>query len=348
MQGRPRACDAPPPRLALAACLLALAASSAQAQEPIAGAAEPVAPELGLTWQAPAGCPSRAAVEAQFARLLGGPTRLPSGKHIDASALVRSASPDQWTLELATVLDGAVGRRTLAGDSCASVTSAAALILALMIDPVAAERALLAPAPTPAPAPPPTARALGPEDLVFAPPPPPEPRVVHATVRAFGGGVFGLLPEPTLAGGVAVGARARRFGGELSFAATGQRRVNAAGGAGGDFRLLVLGARACAALGGRVVVWRACAGGELERLAATGIASPAASKSIWMGAGTAGLLLEAPLGERFALALDLGAALRVYHPEFCADATPCPENGVSVARVGTVSAIAALGLAVSL
>jgi hypothetical protein len=341
MQGRPRACDAPLPRLALAACLLALAARSAQAQ---GESAEPVAPELGLTWQAPAGCPSSAAVESQFARLLGGPTRLPSGKHIDASALVRSSSPEKWTLELATVLDGAVGRRTLAGDSCASVTSAAALILALMIDPAAAERALLAPAP----APPPTPRTLGPEDLVFAPPPPPEPRVVRATVRAFGGGVFGLLPEPTLAGGVAAGARARRVGGELSFAATSERRVNAAGGAGGDFHLLVAGARACAALGGRVVVWRACAGGELERLTATGITSPAISKSIWMGAGTAGLLLEAPLGERFALALDLGAALRLYHPEFCADATPCPENGVSVARVGTVSAIAALGLAVNL
>lgn len=345
MQGRPRACDAPLPRLALAACLLALAARSAQAQGPVAGAAEPVAPELGLTWQAPAGCPSSAAVEAQFARLLGGPTRLPSGKHIDASALVRSSSPDKWTLELATVLDGAVGRRTLAGDSCASVTSAAALILALMIDPAAAERALLAPAPMP---PPPPRRTLGPEDLVFAPPPPPEPRAVHAMVRAFGGGVFGLLPEPTLAAGVAAGARARRFGGELSFAATSERRVNAAGGAGGDFRLLVLGARACAALGGRVVVWRACAGGELERLAATSITSPAASKSIWMGAGTAGLLLEAPLGDRFALALDLGAALRLYHPEFCAFETPCPENSVSVARVGTISAIAALGLAVNL
>jgi hypothetical protein len=343
MQGRPRALDAALPRLARAAGLLVtLAARMAYADS--AAAAEPVAPELGLTWQAPAACPSRAAVEAQFARLLGGATRLPSGKHIDASALVRSSQPDKWTLELATVLDGDVGRRTLAGDSCASVTSAAALILALMIDPAAAERALLAPAPTP---PPPPKRTLGPEDVVIAPPPP-EPRVVYATARAFGGALFGLLPELALTAGVAAGARARRFGGELSFAATTEQRVNATAGAGGDFRLLTIGARACAALGGRVVVWLACAGGEVERLGATGLASPATSKSIWMGAGTAGLLLEVPLGDRFALALDLGAALRLYHPEFCAYATPCPETGVRVVRVGAASAFAALGLAVNL
>ena len=113
-----------------------------------AGGAEPevpVAPELTLTWQAPAGCPAPVDVEAQVARLIGGPSRLPSGKHIDATAVVRSSSPDRWSVELATSMDGAVGRRNLAGDSCASVSSAAALILALMIDPAAAERAILAP-----------------------------------------------------------------------------------------------------------------------------------------------------------------------------------------------------------
>ena len=98
--------------------------------------------ELALTWQAPAGCPPSTEVQAQFVRLLGGPGRAPSAKHIAAAAMVRSTSStmDRWVLDLATVLDGAAGHRVLVGDSCASVASAAALILALMIDPSAAER----------------------------------------------------------------------------------------------------------------------------------------------------------------------------------------------------------------
>src|SRR6476661_6237235 len=82
-------------------------------------AAPAAEPELELTWQAPAGCPSPTDVESQFARLLGGAGRRPTGKRILASVLVRPASSDGWTLELGTVLDGAAGRRTLSGDSCA-------------------------------------------------------------------------------------------------------------------------------------------------------------------------------------------------------------------------------------
>jgi hypothetical protein len=334
-------------RLALACATLALCGGRARATETATPAAHevPHAPELTLAWQAPASCPSSLDVETQFVRLLGGATRTPSGKHIDASALVRAPSADHWSLELSTTLDGAPGRRSLTGDSCASVSSAAALILALMIDPAAAERALLAP-PAHAPEPPPPPLAHPPEAVVAAAPAP-EPPPVRAFARLLGGAVVALLPEPAPAAGLAVGARRRWLAGELRLVATTERRVNATPDVGGDFRLLVAGARACGALGGRAVVWQLCAGGEIERLTGHGVASPAATDSALMGAGTGGLLVTVPLGARVGLSLDVDGALRLYHPGFCAFCTTTMP-GTPIFRVPVASAFAALGFFVTI
>jgi hypothetical protein len=350
MLGRPPPRAAAGRRLVLASCISIALGGRATAAEPEAAPAPPApvaapsgphAPELGLAWQAPEGCPTALDVETQFVRLLGGATRTPSGKHIEASALVRSSSPDHWSLELATTLDGAPGRRNLTGDSCGSVSSAAALILALMIDPAAAERALLAPTPRASEPPAPTPRA--PEAVVRAAPPP-EPSAVSPYARAYGGAVVHLLPDPAPAAGVALGASRRWLAAELSFVATTERRVSATPFAGGDFRLLVGGARACGALGGLRVVWQLCAGGELERLTGTGIATPAQTQTVLMGAGTAGLLVTVPLGARFGLTLDAGGALRVYHPGYCAFCAPQQQTGTPVFRIPSTSAFAAGGL----
>jgi hypothetical protein len=346
MQGLPGRRLALVPLIALGLAGWARAAEPASPSPAPAAAPEvreaPHAPELTLAWQAPADCPSALDVETQFVRLLGGATRTPSGKHIEASALVRSSSPDHWRLELATTLEGAQGRRSLTGDSCASVSSAAALILALMIDPAAAERALLAP-PTRAPEPAPPTPPRAPEAVVRAAPPA-EPSPVRPFARVFGGAVVHLLPDPAPAAGFALGASRRRLAAELSFVATTDRRVSATPSAGGDFHLLVGGARACGLLGGRRVEWRLCAGGELEWLSGTGIASPAQTQAALMGAGTAGLLVSVPLGARFGLALDLDGALRLYHPGYCAFCALQQQTGTSVLRVPSTSAFAAAGL----
>jgi hypothetical protein len=297
-------------------------------------------PELSLTWQAPVGCASAPDVEGQFARLLGGPARTPSGKHVEASAIVRSPAQGRWILDLATVLDGAVGRRSLQSDSCASVTAAAALILALMIDPAAAERAdaaaqRLADAviPPPPSSPPP----------VSVTPPPVEPplRTLSPYARAFAGAVVSLLPSPAPAAGIAVGAGRGRFGAELSFVATNKRRENVSGIAteGGDFQLLVGGARACGVVVARVVVGQVCLGAEVERLAGSGLGvATTYDKTVEMLAGTGGLLVALPLGARVALTLDLDAAARPYHPAF--DLV----MGTRIFRVPVVSGFAALGI----
>lgn len=344
--------------VALALPVAARAAEPA-ADAPVARAAEPATdapvaraaptvPELALTWQAPAGCPSSGDVQAQFARLLGGAARAPTGKHIAATLVVRSSAPETWTLELATVLDGAAGRRTLESDSCASVTSAAALILALMIDPAAAERAVAesAPAPPPPVAPPPKAPTI----LTFAPPETaPAPRTVFGFARVFAGGVAAFLPSPAPAAGLALGARRRRLAAELTVLATEERSAPAATltpTAGGDFRLIAGGARACGELGGRAVIWSVCAGGELERLSGAGFGANAGvspePKSALMGAGTGGLLVTLPLGPSFALALDLDAVIRVYRPTLEINTTD------RVFQVPLASAFAALGIIITI
>jgi hypothetical protein len=325
---------------ALAASATARGAEPATATPQATTHEAPATPELALTWQAPAGCPSPTDVEAQFVRLLGGAARTPSGKHIAASALVRAATSERWSVELATVLDGAVGRRNLSGDSCASVSSAAALILALMIDPAAAERAT-APEPA-APESPPEAPPPKPEpEAVVRTTAPPKARAVAGMARVFGGVVVGVLPAPAPAAGLALGARARRLGAELSIVATEQRRVTASPDTSGDFRLVAGGARACGELGGRVVVWHLCVGGELERVTGTGLVAPARSGAALMGAGTGGLLVAVPLGARLALSLDLDAAVRPYHPAFL-------DSDAQLFKIPLISGFAALGLMVTI
>jgi hypothetical protein len=344
MQGGVRLPEASARGVALWASLLVALCARESAQAAVTTAPlrdPPVAHELDLTWQAVPGCPSPADVEAQFARLLGGAARAPSGKRISASAVVRSTSHHRWTLELATVLDGAVGRRNLLGDSCASVASAAALLLALMIDPAALERAAGPREPsasqTPA-APPPPAPKTPPAVAVSAPARAPQaPRVLGPFARLFAGADVGLLPSPAPAAGLALGVRVRRVGLELSFRATGVRRLAANPEATGDFQLLVGGARACGELGGHAVVWRLCLGGELERLSGTGMIDPVRSGTALMGAGTGGLCVAVPVSSRVALSLDLDAALRPYHPAFS-------DSGARIFRIPLASGFVALGL----
>jgi hypothetical protein len=333
-------------RATVGALLLTAMGASGAARGADATAPEaPIAPELALTWQAPAGCPSTSDVQTQFARLLGGAARPPSGKHITATIVVRTSASDRWSLDLATILDGAAGHRTLDGDSCGSVASAAALILALMIDPAAAERAVAEPAPptpSPEPAKPPVAAAPTIEAKAAPRAAAPGP----GFVRLFGGGVVALLPTPTLAAGLAAGARRGRLSAELSALVTEQGHAAATtpAGAGGDLRLVVGGARACGVLGGRALVWQACLGGELERLSGAG-AGPSVTphdRAFFMGAGTGGLLVTLPLAARLALALDVDGMLRVYHPAIALDTTN------RIFTVPIASAFAALGVVITI
>lgn len=108
---------------------------------------------LGLAWNAPDGCPAEDSVRAEVARLLGG--AIPDGPPIAAEARTIAAE-GAYELTLRTNVGGERGERALRAERCEELASAAALILALMIDPDAVARA------DPEPAPPSAARALAP------------------------------------------------------------------------------------------------------------------------------------------------------------------------------------------
>lgn len=161
------------PSLALArrfVPLLLVAAPPALAVTPAHGA-EP----LSLAWTAPAGCPSRDDVLAETRRLLGG--KIDSDAPLAARAEVALAAPSDYRLRI--TLDRTPGERPreVHAPTCAELGDAAALILALSLDPASV-----------ADAPPGTALHADPA----APPPPPAPAPLF---------FFPPLGAPTFPGG---------------------------------------------------------------------------------------------------------------------------------------------------
>ncbi|MEC7524889.1 MAG: hypothetical protein VYE22_33725 [Myxococcota bacterium] len=192
-----------------------------------------------LRWTAPPECPDEAAVRAEVARVLGG--EWPPSEALAEATTTRTEHG--FRLTLATEIDGAVGERVIEGERCEELAAATALIVALMIDPVAVTRAPSAPSPLTHPSPEPlapgpvtrigqaltspggSALAEGPPDREVEPPrvvevwteaPPrdgPAPRrEAEETLAGFVGAVglldIGALPNPTpgvaIEGGVGV------------------------------------------------------------------------------------------------------------------------------------------------
>jgi len=116
---------------AIAALLVcALGPSGASAQQPRA---------VALRWNAPAGCPSQDAVDAELARLLAG-ARVDTARSVTATATVTLVG-EQYRLRLEIERDGSTSAREITGASCLGVANAAALMVAMAIDPEAARAA---------------------------------------------------------------------------------------------------------------------------------------------------------------------------------------------------------------
>jgi hypothetical protein len=181
-----------------------------------------------------------------------------------------------------------------------------------------------------------------------APPPPPAATPVSFVARAYAGGVFALLPAPAPAAGIALGVRRGRLSAELSGLGTLESRADYSPSptSGADLRLMAAGARACGVLGGHAVVWQACLGGELEWLTGTRFGSSTPHiETVAMLAGTGALLVAIPLGTHVALSLDLGAAVRAYHPAFVL--TDGPDTNL-LYRIPFASFLAAGGVIITL
>jgi hypothetical protein len=175
------------------------------AEAPAADKVEPriaVKTPLVITWSAPDGCPSADTLRAEVRRMAGAAAA--ATDQIEAhAAVVRDHAG--WQLTLTTRAGALSGERKLSAPDCAELGRAAALVIALMINPAAdpsAAPSVVQPAapPTPIAAP--------------APPPPPESRFALGADLRLGAG--------ELPGGAAgIGARFAAGGGVFSFQARG-------------------------------------------------------------------------------------------------------------------------------
>jgi hypothetical protein len=89
---------------------------------------------LRLEWQAPAACPDGAAVRARVVDLVGADAA--DQAMLTARVAVRSQAAG-WAMTLVLVREGGEDRRTLADRDCSALAEAAALVIAVAIDPQA-------------------------------------------------------------------------------------------------------------------------------------------------------------------------------------------------------------------
>jgi hypothetical protein len=180
---------------------------------------------LDLEWVAPSGCPTRDAVLDDVARILGPKKTEAPIARVSARAVLFRGEDAQWHV----VITVSGGERTLEASSCEEVTNAAALVLALRVDPnsfapevqppsppaatasappvapPSAAPPVPPPLPTPAPAEQPAPLASAERDAPSAPDSPSRDGILVGT--AVGGGV-GALPSADL--GIEVTATLKR------------------------------------------------------------------------------------------------------------------------------------------
>jgi hypothetical protein len=225
---------------------------------------------IAISWSAPAECPGIDAVKTEVRRVAG-PVP-PPAEPLAADVMIRRGAGTGWLLTLVTRAGTRAGERRLAGADCTELMHAAALVLALMINPEASF--IAEPPPPPAPPPP--------------PPPPPEPE------RHFAIGVdvvvgSGALPGFAGAFGVRLAAGAAALSGELRGSIWPSRSIASANdrAAGGTFDLIDGSAAGCArARHDETLSPGVCAGASLVRLHGRGygVGYPADTTAWWTAA----------------------------------------------------------------
>jgi len=182
---------------------------------------EPPTPVDDIRWAAPMGCPGRAELIAGVERRRG-QALVPGQVRVDAT--VTAGPARRFTLELWFAAGAREERRTLTADRCAALVDAAALLLAVAIDEMAAQAPEPAP-PEPAPsehvpieatvplveAPAPVVEEAASPPIVPERAPATAPRSrVGGFVRPQGGLVLGAVPGATGAVGLGLGVLWRR------------------------------------------------------------------------------------------------------------------------------------------
>jgi hypothetical protein len=290
-------------RWLLPTILAGLVASPAFAQTPA---------RVQLVWNAPAGCPSAESVLADVHRLVG---EQPA-HGVVARADVLQVAPEHWSVHLSTDVDGTAGERSLDANSCASLATATALILAWTIDP---QRALAARVPRPDAAGP-SSPEVQPQAAVL----PGLPRSgahLQVVVAVSAAGNVGMLPGAGLGGQVAVGVLV----GPLRLEVAGEdwlvQKINGSGplaNQGARVHWLDVAARGCfrGRLGSRFEL-DPCLGGGLAWASSSGVGedTPYTPGATW-GVAVADVLASWRVAGPLALRASVGMAVPFARPNF--------------------------------
>jgi hypothetical protein len=214
-------------------------------------------PSLELKWAAPDECPMREEVGKKVERALG-PSDQDSRTLVHARARIERVEDGKYVLDLVLESEGEKGERQLEGIDCRELADAAALIMAVAIDPSVLERAEPEPEPEP---------ELGPVDLEPIEPVPEvraatQARRVHLGLDAFAGAGFAILPAPTAVVGLSLGLYGRLWRAEIGggyWAPTDE--INPSNPeVGRRFQLWAVTARGCVAPAVRSVEFPVCVG----------------------------------------------------------------------------------------
>jgi len=118
--------------------MLVVGAGNAQPEGAATPETAPLAPQqedlpIAISWNAPGECPGLDALKAEVRRVAGQVP--PPAEPLSAEATVRRGPGTSWQLTLTTRAGARAGERRLAGADCAELMHAAALVMALMINP---------------------------------------------------------------------------------------------------------------------------------------------------------------------------------------------------------------------
>jgi hypothetical protein len=310
-----------------------------------------------LNWSAPAECPEKPAVEAQIEHSIGRPLGEVHG--IDFEVTIERQSPRKWHLELTTharTPEGDVRARELSGQSCAEVSEAAALAIALTItsrpDAVSGKEPQLTETDTPEtpvpslksePAQPSAnqgAQAAETADASKDSQPSAAAIPLEFSAAALIVVDTAILPAPAPGASLELAVRYGAFKAIVLGAILAEQEKELDADRGGRFRLALLGALLClqpSAEGGSML---GCAGFELGQLSAEGIADTPLNGQATLRA----VRLEVGGGYRFLPQLAAFARLGVSAPLGSTDFYFDDEQTVVVHRLGPLSLRALLGV----
>lgn len=276
--------------IALAAA--SIAASTAWPASSAATDESDVGPVV-LEWRAPQECPDGPSVQAEVKKLLGG-AFAPSDRTVHAVAeVVRTA--DGFHVDLKTELQGIPGRRSFDHDTCASLASAVALVVALAVNPERVAQGGGLPGgerPPPAPSPQAAASASGaiPAQATRGPPAQAEtPPTPGPTTSSRPAGVWSatasaaatLGPAPVSLLGPRVGLGFERWPARAELVGMWAPERNSSGpdGTNSRFSLVSGGLRGCLSPWRRPLSLQGCLGGDVVWVSARGSGSGVVSET---------------------------------------------------------------------